>query len=104
MDGSGGGKSEMPMNSFSRTWMYLNDPTYMPWLVAYVSIFLCVVMAGGLWLGLQDFKEKLAAISPVAFQECVDQIERMQPDVGTKYKTIECRPDGSLSVTAVYAQ
>lgn len=101
MDGSGGGGEST--NSFSRTWKLLNSVNF-PWLIAYASLAMMALMMLILWLGLQDFKEKIAAINPEAFQGCVEQMERMQPDVGVKYKVIECQPDGKLSVTAVYAQ
>jgi hypothetical protein len=100
MDSSGGGGER---SSFSKTWALLNDPST-PWMIAYASLALMALMAVVLWLGLQDFKEKVAAINPEAFESCIDQMERMQADIGVKYKVIECRPDGALSVTAVYTQ
>lgn len=98
MDGSGGGNASM--NSFSRTWQFLNDPRSTPWIIAYLFMALAAALLVILWLAAHDFNERVEQLKPEAFQNCVDQLERLQPDIGAKYLAVTCAPDGSLKVLA----
>lgn len=98
MDGSGGGGDKKP-SSFSLTWAMLRHPQ-LPWRVAYLSIAMMALAVFALWFTAMKFDEKIAEMKAGAFQDCVDQMERLQPDIGAKYLALTCSPDGSLKALA----